>query len=859
MTAGEGAGRPEDPAAGRLDRLDDTGRPAAPAASEGTPGVSASPGAVAGGDKGDAGSDGVGDGGSPLPLGPEVDHRAADEARRRLTDLRASGRLEPTGTADLDAVVRAARDAQTQWVALGPVGRAARLRRMAERVRSAGPFLAGLEAVARGVPVRGTLDVGAPCSAAGFDRAADAAELGEAAEGTVMTWRDLASAAGAGNGVCGTVGLVVAGGDAFKAWASALAPALAAGDAVVVAAMAPACATAMELVRLGEEAGLPAGLVGIITTDESRAARLLDHPGIEACAVFGGRPAQVFGGEASGRTPAWRLHTYRRGGAQCVVFEDADIDSAVEAVADLVRVDRTPHGCSVRRALVAEAIEAAFMDKLRARLGRLRVGDPFDRHTDIGPLESEDQRARVRAVLASARAAGVEVWQAPAQSRLPDVGLFEAPAILRGLPLTIASSVGAAGGPLLEVCTFRTPAEALSQAQAGPAGGDDGVASIWSTDIGVAIGAALGVRSCAVWVNRWPSVGQAAGARIGGGSRANSGPALQELRGGGAARLAVPATSWSDPAPPPLPPRLGARALADGGGSAGRSLAPMPDRLRWEDDGGALPSASLGEEEPLTDPGQRDERLLASASRARAAAADWATAGSAGRSAALRRLADELAAQAGELAALLSPSANATATAESRACSETEVEHAAGAVRRWAARVERHAGSTCAAEPGGLELVLREPRGPVGVLCQRSAPVAGIAGIAVPLAALGNPVVVALPGARPLAAAALAAAVADSGLPSGVLEIVAGDRSQLAWSLVGSPDLAMVLLAGDDLAGAEWMSDATSAGSDPSRERPARVRFLSSLIDWWNPPAGAQADLLRSAVRSRYVWLPHGA
>jgi aldehyde dehydrogenase (NAD+) len=376
------------------------------------------------------------------------------------------------GAADMERAIAAARRAQADWGA-SPARRARRLFRFADVVAGRANELALLEALDAGRPVRRARD----------DVSAVAAHLRSAAG-----WADKLEYAGLGPAPrpVGVVGVLVAG--ALPAVVRAVAPALACGNVVVLVPDPDAPLGALVLAEAGAEAGLPEGVLNVLP------AGVLSGD-VDAVAVTG---PPAFCRDAARLAPGRPFHRRATGGLVQVVHDDAPLDQAVDGIVEALGGDQ--------RVLVAESVADELAELLRERLARLRVGDPLDHNTDLGPLASPQQRDRAVALAGAADDEGARRWTGPAP--LPERGWFLAPTVFTDVAPTMRIAREEIAGPLLPVLTFRTPAEAVATAGAPRA------AAVWTDKGSRALWTAQRLRAGVTWVNavgRWdPAVPAAA-------------------------------------------------------------------------------------------------------------------------------------------------------------------------------------------------------------------------------------------------------------------------------------------------------------------------------------------------------------
>lgn len=383
------------------------------------------------------------------------------------------------GAEDIAAALDAARAAQPGWAALPDQTRAEALYALARHLQKRASFLAGLATLDTGTPIRESRDPDLAQAVRAFQHAAGRAAL-----------RDMDHPGRAPHTV---TGVVLAPALPLMGFATAIAPVLAAGGTVVVVPAPEAPLSALALAEICTAAGLPAGVVNIVTGDADTALALagakLDRL-IFAGTTEAGRAARR---ASAPHGPALSLSL--DGSSPVLVFPDADLDAAVEGVvAGWLAGGQLPSAGA--RLLVAEAVAEPFTARLTARLAKLQVGDPLARGSDIGALVSEAAAPRLAALIATTEAEGAQALRPAAP--LPETGAFVAPTLLLGTAPATPINGAPLRGPVATLMTFRTPAEAIELANASRFGA---AASVWSENITLATDIAARLHAATVWIN----------------------------------------------------------------------------------------------------------------------------------------------------------------------------------------------------------------------------------------------------------------------------------------------------------------------------------------------------------------------
>ena len=389
---------------------------------------------------------------------------------------------------DVDRAVAAARAALPRWAALKPVERGKYLYRIARRIQERSRELAVLETLDGGKPIKESRDVDIPLVAQHFFyHAGWADKLHYAfpghAPGTIRP-----------HGVCAQIipwnfPLLMA------AWK--IAPALACGNTVVLKPAETTPLTALRLAEIIEEVGLPPGVANIITGDGSTGAALAGHPDINKLAFTGSTEV----GKILAKTAAERgiPITLELGGkSPNIIFDDADIDQAIEGIISGIYFNQGHVCCAGSRLFVQEGVREAVVEKLRFRMKALRVGDPMDKNTDVGAINSRMQLDKIRTYVTGAVEEGAELHEPAAGCPLPARGFFCRPVFFTGVQQSHRLAREEVFGPVLAVMTFRTPEEAITRANNTPYGLSAGV---W-TDKGAKMFEIAGrLKAGVIWCN----------------------------------------------------------------------------------------------------------------------------------------------------------------------------------------------------------------------------------------------------------------------------------------------------------------------------------------------------------------------
>jgi aldehyde dehydrogenase (NAD+) len=395
------------------------------------------------------------------------------------------------GEADVDRAVRAARKAfEGPWGRLSGADRGKYLFRIARLLQERAREFAVLESLDNGKPIKESRDVDIPLAAAHFFYHAGWADKLE-----------YAGLSGGSGGIrkppkpLGVVGQVIPWNFPLLMLSWKIAPALATGNTVVLKPAETTPLTALLFAEVCQQADLPAGVVNIITGAGETGRRLVEHPGVDKIAFTGSTEV----GKAIDRSIAGtrKRATLELGGkAANIVFDDAAIDQAVEGIVNGIFFNQGHVCCAGSRLLVQENVADDVIKRLKRRLQTLRVGDPLDKNTDVGAINSAEQLARIQALTAIGESEGATRWSAPCE--LPERGFWFAPTVFTGVSQAHRIAQEEVFGPVLSVLTFRTPQEAVAKANNTPYGLSAGV---WTEKGSRILWMADELRAGVVWAN----------------------------------------------------------------------------------------------------------------------------------------------------------------------------------------------------------------------------------------------------------------------------------------------------------------------------------------------------------------------
>jgi aldehyde dehydrogenase (NAD+) len=737
------------------------------------------------------------------------------------------------GGKEVDAAVTAATDAFAKWSALTGTERARHLYALARQVQKHARFLAVLETLDNGKPIRETRDIDVPLVARHFYHHAGWAEL-----------RDEEFPGHLPAGVCGQI---IPWNFPLLMLAWKVAPALAAGCTVVLKSAEHTPLTAIAFAEICAEAGLPAGVFNLVNGGGETGALVAGHAGLAKIAFTGSTEiGRVIRRQTAGMGK--KLSLELGGKSPFIVFESADIDAAIEGVVDAIWFNQGEVCCAGSRALVQEGIADRFHDRLRARMETLRVGPPLDKSTDIGAVVAPVQMDNIRARVAAGVKEGATLWQPSwadaAFEKAHAKGCFYPPSLFTGVSPASALAQEEIFGPVLVSMTFRTPGEAVALANNSRYGLS---ASIWSQNLDVAFDAARKVKAGVVWINSTNLFDAAVG--FGGYKESGLG-----REGGREGMLEYLVSTWEKKAPAlPASKALPAPVPVDGDAGPGAGTGGL-DRTVKLYVGGRQVRPDSGYSYPvldargtvITEAGFGNRKDIRNAVEAARKAEGWSDMTGHARAQVLWFLAENLELRSEEFAARIARMTGATAKQAAR-----EVSASVARIVHYASWADKYDGRVRAPQARMLSLALPEPYEVMGISCPDEAPLLSFVSLVLPAIALGNRVVVTPSQHHPLAACDLYQVLDTSDVPDGVVNIVTGDRDQLASVMAKHDDIACSWYFGS--AEGSAMVERESAGNLKSTwVNNGRAR------DWHDGVQGQGRQFLFRATRIKSIWTPFG-
>ena len=709
---------------------------------------------------------------------------------------------------DVASAVAAARAAQGKWAKAGGAARARVLYALARLVQKHSRLFAVLETLDNGKPIREARDIDIPLVARHFYYHAGLAQLLDNEHPGLSPL-----------GVCGAV---IPWNFPLLMLAWKVAPALAAGNTVVLKPAEYTPLTALLFAEISREAGLPKGVLNIVTGDGDTGAALVSAE-VDKIAFTGstsvGRKIRT-ATAGSGKALTLELG----GKSPYIVFDDADIDSAVEGLVDAIWFNGGQVCCAGSRLLVQEGIADRFHAKLKRRMDGLRMGDPLDKCIDVGAIVDPVQLATIKGMVEGSDG---EIYHAACA--VPE-GCFYPPTLITGLHAASRLMQEEIFGPVLVSMTFRTPGEAVELANNTRYGL---AASIWTENVNLALDMAPKVKAGVVWVNATNLFDAAAGfggVRESGFGREGGWEGLMAyLKPAGKAKVLAAPKAVATPESAVVEGIDRTAKLYIGGKQA------RPDggysKAVWSAKGKLLGHVGLGN--------RKDVRNAVEAAHA---AKGWGKATGHNKAQILYYIGENLSARAGEFAARIKDLTGRDGAAE--------VEAAVNRLFTYAAWADKYDGSVKQVPMRAVALAMNEPVGVIGALCPDEMPLLGFVSIMAPAVAMGNACVLVPSEVAPLSATDFYQVLDTSDLPAGVVNIVTGSHKELAKPLAGHLDVDAV-----------WSFSSTSLSAQIETEAAGNLKRTwvnhGRARDWMGA-AGEGREFLSHATAIKTIWVPYG-
>ncbi len=721
------------------------------------------------------------------------------------------------GKKDVDAAVAAANDAFPKWSSLSGHERARFLYALARLVQKNSRFLAVLESLDNGKPIRETRDIDIPLVARHFYHHAG--------------WAQLMDQEFPDHEPLGAVGQIIPWNFPLLMLAWKIAPAIATGNCVVLKPAEFTSLTALYFAELCREAQLPPGVVNIITGAGETGALICEHPAIRKIAFTGSTEVgRIIRKQTAGSGK--KLSLELGGKSPFIIFEDADLDGAVEGLIDAIWFNQGQVCCAGSRLLVEESVAEIVTEKIKRRLNSFRVGDPLDKAIDMGAIVDRVQVDRIQSLVEQGASEGGDVWRPDIP--IPQSGSFYPPTLITNVSPSNTAVREEIFGPVLVSMTFRTLKEAVALANNTRYGL---AATIWSENINRALEAASQVKAGVVWINTTNGFDAACGF---GGYR-ESGFGREGGREGLFEYIKLK-KEWNGQSTVAEIPEASPSKIEGIDATPKQFIGGKQKRPDWgrtvqiaDHKGEYAGRIALGNRKDIRD-----------AVEAAFGADAWASTTGHSRAQILYFIAENLSQRAADFSQRL-----AQLTGASKAKARTETDAAISRLFSYGAWADKFDGLAHSPPQRNVVLAVNEPIGVFGVVCPDEAPLLSFISLLAPVIAMGNRCVI-IPSQRyALLATDFYQVLETSDVPAGVVNVVTGERETLTKTLAehdqvdaiwhhGPPEeCATVEAASSSNLKRVWTSD-------------GRVR------DWSAARTGEGREFLRRACEVKNIWLPYG-
>ena len=769
-------------------------------------------------------------------------------------------------SAEIDQAVQAAAAAFENWRTLSGHQRARYLYAIARQVQKHSRLFAVLETIDNGKPIRETRDIDIPLVARHFYHHAG--------------WAQLASEVFEHYGPLGVCGQIIPWNFPLLMLAWKVAPALAAGNTVVLKPAEFTPLTALLFAEITQQIGLPFGVFNLVTGDGRTGEALVEHPGVAKIAFTGSTEVgRIIRQKTAGSGK--KLSLELGGKSPFVVFDDADLDSVVEGVVDAIWFNQGQVCCAGSRLLIQESIAEIMYSKLRNRMDNLRVGNPLDKAIDIGAIVAPVQLQKIESLVQQGIKEGASCWQ-PSWA-VPSEGLFYPPTLFTNVEPAGTLAQVEIFGPVLVAMTFRTPAEAVELANNTPYGL---AASLWTENVNLALDIAPKIKAGVVWVNCTNVFDAASGfggyresgfGREGGAEgmyeylRPNWEPNMPDTEDPEFAPRAEPGVDAGNPGSAVNADIAGLSGAASGlPDVASRSIGDKAksgisnDRAKPENVGidrtpklyigGKQARPDSGYSYPVSDPAGKhlgeaalgNRKDIRNAVEAAAKASNWSKSAAHSRAQILFYIAENLQVRAPEFTDRLAVGYGCSAE-----LAEREVKAAIERTFYYAAWADKYDGRIHQTPFRNVTLAMPEAWGVMGIVCPETNPLLGFLSLVLPAITLGNTVVT-IPSAKyPFAATDLYQVFDTSDLPGGVINIVTGNQLELAKVLAQHLEVAALWFFGNK-AGSKMVEQESAGNLKATWVTHGKAR------DWFTPEQSQGEEFLRHATQIKNIWVPYG-
>ena len=743
------------------------------------------------------------------------------------------GQIVQSTQKEVDAAVKAARTAQADWAALSGFERAKYLYAISRLVQKHARLLAVLESLDNGKTIRETRDIDIPLVARHFYHHAG--------------WAQLIEKEMPGYEPYGVAGQIIPWNFPLLMLAWKVAPALATGNTVVLKPAEQTNLSAQLFAEICIEAGLPKGVFNLVTGDGKVGAMITAHKDIDKIAFTGSTDiGRLIRKETAGSGKALTLEL--GGKSPFIVFDDADLDSAVEGLVDAIWFNQGQVCCGGSRLLVQESIYEDFIARVKTRMDGLRLGDPMDKCVDMGAIIDDTQLKRIDSLVKKAVKSGAQIYQS---KNCPSKGCYYPPTLLTGVGTADDIMQVEVFGPVLAAISFRHQSEAIDIANNTRFGL---AASVWTENVNMALEMAPRLKAGVVWVNSTNQFDAACGfggyresgyGREGGreGLYAYMKPAFESLLElpSGRRPESMASRTTADPGP------IKHMGRDDGMSDIDRTAKHYSGGKQTRPDGNYTMQIASPSGKIIGDVGEGNRKDIRDAVEAAASAAGgWANTTTHARAQIIYYMAENMSSRADEFAKRLQSMTGCTAPAAKK-----EVQKSLERLFTYAAWADKYDGAVHTPPSRGITIAMNEPMGVVGIVCPDDSPLLSFISLLAPAMAMGNASVIVPSTLYPLAATDFYQILETSDVPGGVVNIVTGDRDTLTKTLA-EHDAVDALWYFGSAAGSKLVEEASITNLKQAWVSYGKVR------NWLDDDQAEGRDFLRRATQVKNIWVPYG-
>ena len=727
---------------------------------------------------------------------------------------------------DVDKAVKAANKALPEWVAIGGFERAKYLYALARQIQKHSRLFAVLETLDNGKPIRETRDIDIPIVARHFYHHAGWAKLME------TEFRDYQEV--------GVIGQIIPWNFPLMMLSWKVAPALAMGNTIVLKPAEYTSLTALLFAEICEKIGLPKGVVNIVTGKGTVAGTaLVNHKDIQKVAFTGStKVGKILRENIAGTGKKISLEL--GGKSPFIVFEDADLDSAVEGIVDAIWFNQGQVCCAGSRLLVQESISKKFYKKLRARMETLRIGDPMDKTVDMGSIVDKVQLKTIDDMVKLGVSEGCKMYQP--KNGIPKNGWFYPPTLFVDVPTSATIAQEEIFGPVLVAMTFRSHSEAIALANNTRYGL---ASSVWTENINLALDVAPKIKAGSVWINCTNQFDAAAGFggyRESGFGREGGKEGLYEYM-----KPKIEAEFTAQPIIPKAEKEPKAKSQKPKANIIDRTTKLYIGGKQARPDGGYSIEIKNTFGEIIGEVSEGHRKDIRNAVEAAHAEKSWVSMTGHARAQVLYYIAENLAIRADEFAQRIAEMTN-----QSLESANDEVEKSIERIYTYAAFADKYDGAAHSTVQRMVTLAMPEAIGVMGIVCPDENPLLGFISTVIPAIAMGNRVVVIPSEKQPFSATDFYQILETSDVPAGAVNIVTGNKDELANELAKHYDVDGIWYFGSQ----EGSKNIELLSTDSMKR--SWVNF-GKYRNWLNISHGEGQEFLRHATEIKNIWIPYGA